>query len=94
MNIVQSRQPRFLERQVSIPEFVHHSPARSAIDAIEAYRQFTVQVSQEVPVRRHAVFEANDEMIMIGKESPRLQNEPVSFRQLERRIKQEVQFSI
>ena len=59
MDIVQSREPGFLERQVSIPEFIHHSPAASAINAVEPYRQFTVQMSHEIVVRRRGVFEAD-----------------------------------
>ena len=42
MHIIQSRQPRFLKRQASIPKFVHDSPAGSSIHAVELYRQFAV----------------------------------------------------
>ena len=94
MHVVQSGQPRFLERQASVPEFVHDWPTGSRIHAVEPRRQFAVQVPHEITMRRRRVFEADYEMIMIGEERPRLENELVSFRQLERRIKQEVQFSI
>ena len=91
IDIVQSRQPGFLERQVSIPEFIHHSPAASAINAIEPYRQFAVQMSHEIAVRRCAVFEADHDVIVIGEEGPRLQNQRVIFRQVESCIGQEIQ---
>ena len=72
VDIVQSCQPRFLKRQVRIPEFIQHSPARSGIDPVEPNCQFPVQVSYQIPVRRRAAFEADHEVIMIRKESPRL----------------------
>src|SRR5437899_10990088 len=60
------------QTSVSIPEFVHHSPAGSALYPVEPYRQLTVQVSHEIPVLRRAVFEADHDVIVIGEESPRL----------------------
>ena len=92
MDIIQSRQPRSLKRQVSIPEFVHHSPPGSRIHPVEAYRELAVQVSYEIPVRRRAVFKADYKMIVVGEESPRLQNELVISRQFESCIAEKVQF--
>ena len=92
MDIIQSRQPRSLKRQVSIPEFVHHSPLRNRIHSVDAYRKFPVQVSDEIPVRRRAVFKADHEMVVVAEESPRLQNELVISRQFESCIAKKVQF--
>jgi len=39
---------------------------------VESNCQFTMQVSDEIRVARRSVFEANNNVIVIGKESPRL----------------------
>jgi hypothetical protein len=51
-----------------------------------------VQVSDEIPVRRRAVFKADYEMVVVGEENPRLQNELVISRQFESCILKKVQF--
>ena len=72
MDVIQSRQPRFLERQVSIPEFIHHSSTGSAINAVELSCQLAVQMSHEITMRGRGIFEADHEMVMIREEGLRL----------------------
>ncbi len=86
MYIVQPRQPRFFERQASVPVFVHDSSPRSSIAAVESDRQLAVQMPHEIAMPGSRLFETDYEVVMIGKEGPRLQNERVVFRQLKRCI--------
>jgi hypothetical protein len=79
MDIVQSRQPRILERQASVPELVNDPPAGSGINAIESYRQFAMQMPHEITMRRRRVFEVHNDVVVIRKESPRLQKERIVF---------------
>ena len=92
MDIVQSRQPGFLERQASVPEFVHDPPAGSGINAIEPYRQFAMQMPHEITMRRRRVFEVHNNVIVIRKKGPRLQKERIVFCQLEGCVAQKIQF--
>ena len=91
VHIVQSCQPRFLERQASFPKFVHDSPAGSGITAVKPYRQFAVQMLYEITMRCRGIFEADHEVIMINEEGPRLQNERIVPRQFKCCIAQKVQ---
>src|SRR5437588_4040489 len=50
-------------------------------------------MSHEIAVRRWAVLEANHDVIVIGEERPRLQNQRVIFRQVESCIAQEIHLS-
>ena len=79
MDKVEPREPRFLEGQSSIPELVHHPPCEGGVNAVEPYRQFAVQMSHQITMGNCGVFKADHEMIVIGKESPRLQNERVGL---------------
>src|SRR5215470_17031858 len=93
MHIVQARQPRFVERQASVPEFVHHPSAGSRIHAVELYRQLAVQMPHKIAMRRIGIFEADHEMVMISEESPCLKNKPVVFRQLKGCISERSSFA-
>ena len=75
VDVIQSREPRPLKRQVGIPEFIHHSPAGSAVNAVELCCQITVQMSHEITMSRRGIFERDHQMIVVGKERPSLQDE-------------------
>ena len=81
MDVIQSRQPGFLERQMSIPEFIYHP----------THRQLSMKMSDEITMRDVGIFEANHEVIVIGKKRPSLQNKRVVFRELESYIAQKIQ---
>ena len=70
MHVVQPRKPRFLERQASVPEFVHDPAARSVVDAVEPHCQCAVQMPHQITLRFRGVFEADDKMIVIGRRRP------------------------
>ena len=50
---------------MSIPKFIHHSPTGSDIEAVKAYRQFSVQMFHEIAMRCRGVLETHHQMIVI-----------------------------
>jgi hypothetical protein len=94
MHIVQSRKPRFLKRQATIPKFIHHPPTGGEIEAVEAYRQFSVQMFHEIAMRSHRVLETHHQMIVIREEGPRLQNEHVVLRSSKVVLRKRVSFAL
>src|SRR5919106_1436494 len=74
-----------------VPKLVHHLTTWRAVPAVQAHGQFAVQMADEIAMRGDRMFEAHDQVIMIGEECPSLQDERITSCQLHSRVTQKIQ---